>query len=309
MVRFLPADLHRAPAGGAARWLLLAAIGWALAASGCAHHRGGRPLSLAVDAAVEVLFIESARSDGERVAALVPDALAVVTGHWGQLRSPLRVEVLPDHGALEKAVDRRGYAWLRAWARYGEVWIQAPSTWGVLGASDGAVRELLVHELTHVVMYQRAAHEGDWRFRQIPLWFREGMASWTARQGYRRSELAEIARWLREHPCDDLVGDADAWVRDAEGLVYSAGHHAFTFLVDRYGAGAVKNLLARMYAASETFPEAFEGVIGISMNAFEAEFGRFVRMEGWLRSRPPRWDGTTSRGATPRAPARAVAAR
>lgn len=266
------------------RRLALATTYLALA-SGCVHaSRGGQPMSMVLDDGVEIVFVEGARPDGERVAALVPGALKTVTDRWGQLRAPLRVEVLPDHEALEEAVDRKGYPWLRAWARYGEVWVQAPSTWGILGASDAALRELLVHELTHVVMYQRAAGEDDWRRRQIPIWFREGMASWTARQGYRRVKLPEIAEWLRDHPGDDPVGGADAMYRDSDGVVYAAGHHAFAFLVERYGVAAVRALLARMYATGETFPKAFEVVIGLSKESFEAEFDRFVRLEGWRRS-------------------------
>jgi hypothetical protein len=252
--------------------------------SGCAHAtRGGPGVELPLERGVRVDFVEGARDDGERVARLVPAALAEVTGRWGDLRAPLRVEVVPDHAALEEAVDRKDYPWLRAWARYGEVWVQAPSTWGLLGASDAAVRELLVHELTHVVMYQRCAGDDDWRRRRIPVWFREGMASWTARQGYRRPRLPEIADWLHEHPGQDPIGDADALYQDDGGVVYAAGHHAFAFLVDRYGVPAVRALLARMYATGETFPEAFGPTVGISLDAFEAEFGRYVRLEGWRK--------------------------
>ena len=268
----------------AARRRLALAIACAALASGCAHAtRGGPTRSLDLPDDDEVVFVEGARGAGERVAQVLPDALAAGTSRWGDLRDPLRVEVLPDPASLEEAVDRKGYAWLRAWARRSEVWLQAPSTWGLLGASDAALRELLGHELTHVVMYQRAAHEDDWRRRQIPIWFREGMASWTARQGYRRTKLPDIAAWLRDHPGEDPVAGADAMYRDSDGLVYAAGHHAFAFLVDRYGLPAVKALMARMYATGETFPEAFEETIGISMEDFEAEFKRFVRLEGWRR--------------------------
>lgn len=254
-------------------------------ASGCAHAtRGGPTRSLELGGGVEVEFVEGARRDGERVADVLPEALGVVTARWGELRAPLRVEVLPDHAALEEAVDRKGYPWLRAWARYGEVWIQAPSTWGLLGASDAALRELLVHELTHVVMYQRVAGGEDWRRRRIPVWFREGMASWTARQGYRRAKLPEVADWVHDHPELDPIGDADALYQDDGGVVYAAGHHAFAFLVERYGVPAVKALMARMYATGETFPEAFAATIGLPLGAFEAEFGRFLRLEGWRGS-------------------------
>lgn len=264
---------------------LLPALACAAALSACAHAgRTGPAATLSLRDGVEVVFVEGARRDGERVARILPEALATVTDRWGELRAPLRVEVLPDHAALEDAVDRHGYPWLRAWARYGEVWLQAPSTWGLLGASDTALRELLVHELTHVVMYQQVARESDWRKTRIPVWFREGMASWTARQGYRRTKLADVAAWVRDHPDLDPIADADSLYQHEDEVVYAAGHHAFSFLVDRYGVPAVRALLARMYATGESFPDAFEATIGLPLESFEADFARFVRLEGWRRS-------------------------
>ena len=43
---------------------------------------------------------------------------------WGGLRDPVTVTIHPTHEALELAVDRRGYAWLHAWARFRTIDLQ-----------------------------------------------------------------------------------------------------------------------------------------------------------------------------------------
>src|SRR4051812_39900381 len=48
---------------------------------------------------------------------------------WGGLEQPVTVYLLASHDDLESAVHRRGFGWLRAWARYDDVIFQAPSTW------------------------------------------------------------------------------------------------------------------------------------------------------------------------------------
>ena len=67
----------------------------------------------------------------------------------GQLRS---IDLPPDEAALLSKIER----------------------------SIAALNELLTHELTHCVMYQRAGTDLNWSLKGIPLWFREGMASVTA---------------------------------------------------------------------------------------------------------------------------------
>ncbi len=258
-----------------------------LLASGCAVSRGavhtervragGAVLELAVEA--------GAASDAGDVRDALRHALDEVTRRWGPLRAPARLEVLADHEALEEAVGKRGFPWLRAWARYDVVYLQAPSSWGLLGGTGGALRELLAHELTHVAMYQRGADAGTWQRKRIPLWFREGMASVTANQGPRRPGLRELARWMERHPDADPVLASDELYRTESAAVYAAAHHAFAFLEARYGAAAVGRVLDRMREAQHRFPQAFEEVIGIPLEAFEAEFRRFVRWEGWREVR------------------------
>lgn len=192
---------------------------------------------------------------------------------WGGLSEPVTVQILPSHRALEEAVDRTGNRWLKAWARYDEVFVQSPRTWSLFGAGQSEVDELMLHELTHSLMYQQASDRTHWRRKGIAPWFREGMASFTAEQGSRWSSLDDLARFYEEQPAAP-VGDPDALT---VSLAYGGAHHAFTFLVRRVGVDGVRALLAAM-KGGRSFDEAFEQTAGISPSAFLDQFRREVRL-------------------------------
>ncbi len=277
-------------------------------AAGCAPRAtaGGSPLSASVtlgDQQVRVLYWpEDARAARQVTRAL--QAALPTTARWGGLLEPVTVTIHPTHAALEEAVRRPGYAWLRAWARYATIDVQSPSTWAWFGASDARVTELLTHELTHCVMYQRAGTDLNWSLKGIPLWFREGMASHTAAQGYRRGTLEDLWRFYqlglpgagdgeRQHGAvaraargraaeGDPLGDPELLYQDRADVLYGAAHHAFGFLLARYGEQAAHDLLARMHAGA-SFPKAFKETYGIEEAELVADFRRYVVWEGWRR--------------------------
>jgi len=243
-----------------------------------------------------------------RAARQVARAIAVAlprTARWGALDAPVTITIHPDHAGLEAAARRPGFDWLRAWARYGSIDLQSPASWGFLGASDAQVAELLTHELTHCVMYQRAAAQQSWSHKGIPLWFREGMASVTAGQGARRGTLEDLWRFYEQGLASDGAGDGEAGRGAARGrvargqrpagdpladpeplylerseVVYGASHHAFTFLLARYGEGRVQVALRRMRGGA-AFPAAFQESFGLSEAEFGADFRRYVLWQGW----------------------------
>lgn len=196
---------------------------------------------------------------------------------WGGLREPVTVNLVPTHADLEVAVRRPGFGWLRAWARYDDVVLQSPRTWSAVGASDADVDELVLHEVTHCLLFQRSATRDTWLDREIPLWFREGMATWTAGQGYRFPSLDDLSRWLLAHPELDPFGDGERLSRDAFSQVYAAAFHAFAFLVQRHGEDSVKATLAQM-AGGRPFATAFGAAVGQPLEAFVKQFLDFVRL-------------------------------
>jgi hypothetical protein len=195
---------------------------------------------------------------------------------WGELRSPVTIELLPSHELLEKAVDRPGYDWLRAWARYDEVFLQSPRTWGPIVPTQAEVNELLTHELTHCMMYQQSADRLGWSETYYPLWFREGMASYTADQGYRWPSLEDLARYLDAHPSEDPIDQPEALYKTESDIVYAAAHDTFMFLTQRYGEGDVRQILLAM-RSGRPFPEAFANATGTAVEAFTREFRQYAQ--------------------------------
>jgi hypothetical protein len=253
---------------------------------GCAHRRAGGGADLS---RVEKVIIEGAEfhlsysnEDGEAVRQLKIALERAVkrTRRWGGLPAPVAIAIHPTHEALERAVGREGYSWLRAWARYRTIDIQSPRTWSIFGAGIEEISELITHELTHCVMYQASGSEWTWAYKSIPLWFREGMASVSADQGYRRAGPDDLWRFYREEPSGDPIADPEPLYQSESEVVYGAAHWAFQFLVDRYGEAQVRAILRAM-GEGQIFGTAFRDAIGLTVEAFEADFKRYVILQGW----------------------------
>ncbi len=219
---------------------------------------------------------------------------------WGGLRQPVTITVHPSHEALESAVNRPGYEWLRAWARFATIDIQSPRTWGFFGANERKLDELVTHELTHCAMYQLAGDDLTWMYKEIPRWFSEGIASVTAGQGYRYGGIEELYAFYREklpgsgdgvpgrgrvaraivaQPGDPVV-DPEPLYQDQSHVVYGAAHHAAQFLIARYGEARVLEVL-RLMGKGLRFPAAFKEAIGLTDAEFASDFRRYVVWQGW----------------------------
>jgi len=116
------------------------------------------------------------RSDGQHPADAARIEAAVKAAHeglakWGGVPEPVTIYLVGTHRDLERAVGLSGYDWLRAWTRRDNIIFQAPSTWD---ASDEALNQLMLHELTHSILFQRSGGATSWLIKNIPLWFREG---------------------------------------------------------------------------------------------------------------------------------------
>lgn len=241
-------------------------------AAGCAEtQRAAEALPSSVSVGHSLLTID-AEAPGERdelprLATLAAEALAAIQP-WGGLRVPTRITVLPDHAELERRTLHPRYGWLRAWARYDQVYLQSPRTWRFLfRPTDRQVREVLTHELTHCAMYQAVSDGSGWSELAIPLWFREGMASWTAREGDVRYPVEDLHQFLTEHPDLDPLRQADRMVQNDSRLVYSAAHWAFDRLAQR-GPERIDRLLEDL-RGGQSFEQGFATAFGESVDEFE----------------------------------------
>ena len=116
-------------------------------------------------------------------------------------------------------------------------------------------------------MYQAAASEAEWSHKEIPLWFREGFASWTAHQAGKRLSREALARALRARPALDPLRDGETRYRTEEAVVYASAHWAFALLVAR-GEAKVATVLSLMHDGFR-FPAAFAQAYGEDPEIFE----------------------------------------
>jgi hypothetical protein len=259
---------------------LLSALGPALLIA-CATARTpstGRdvPLAAQVEAPGLLFQVLYTPPDAGEVARIERGLLAVGTrlSRWGSFRQGVYIRVFPDHQALEAAVDRRDYPWLRAWAFGDQVLLQSPRSWNDEPASlQPDLDELLLHELTHALMYQLiepAEGAASAAPEEPPLWFREGMASVTADQGHRRLSPADLGRWLATHPGADVLHPTAELYRSEKEAVYGAAHRAFDLLLRLSGDQGVRDLL-RAVSMGARFADAFRTTTGHALADFETE--------------------------------------
>ncbi|NPC68473.1 hypothetical protein HPP05_01775 [Corallococcus exiguus] len=278
--------------GGTGRWSLLPAllaVTLLLSACAAAPKKADSPTATLALPSGEFLFEHSAKDTqaADMVRRAVENA-APGLARWGTFQEPVTLVIHPNHAALERAARRSGYDFLRAWARYEQVEVQSPRTWTRAGATQKQVDELLLHELTHSLMWQASASVSDWTKKGIPIWFSEGMASYTASQGYRVPSLEDLSRFLHQYPQADPLARAESLYETENATVYGAAHHAFTFLMERYGEARVRGVLASMRRGQD-FTGGFLEAIGLPVDAFLRDFRRYVYLRGFKGGRltPP----------------------
>ncbi|HEX4385571.1 MAG TPA: hypothetical protein VH083_21570 [Myxococcales bacterium] len=248
---------------------LVAALGLS-SALGCASARTSstpreKPLSSDVEAPGQLFRVLYQPADAAEARRLRKELLAVAPklSRWGKFRQGIAIHVQPDHAAFEEAVRRRGYPWLHAWAFEDQIELESPRE-----LEEAQLQELLTHELTHSLMLQLMARKDEWSADNPPLWFREGMASVTAGQGYRRMSASDLRRWSFAHPDANLLEPEPELYRTEREAVYAAAHLAFERLLVLIGDEGVRAILWRMREGDD-FPQAFTRATGRDLRDFE----------------------------------------
>ncbi len=257
--------------------------------AGCAPRLGASAPhadDLAVGAArFRIVYLPEDAPAAREVAEAVEGAVPRLA-RWGGIVVPVTITIHPTHDAFEQATGQDGLGPLRGWARYRAIELQSPRSWGPRDGGRARLRELVTHELAHCAMYQRAGDDTTWMYREIPRWFTEGLASVTAEQGPRVGGVDRLVEDLAPpapgaaRP-DPLDGGPAPYAMRSDAM-YRAAHHAFAFLLARYGEPRVRAILDGM-AHGRHFPAAFRAAIGIGDAEFAAEFRRYVVWQGWRR--------------------------
>lgn len=136
-----------------------------------------------------------------RVCSSEADSFDAALGRWGRFRRVVRVRSTEDRAALRTAAGTSSSALLCALADIDAVTMLAPARWTVQ-PSHTDLRDALLHELAHVLTFQRCAPPEASASPRLPVWFREGLAAFVAegppapnlrRQVAHRADLPQLA--------------------------------------------------------------------------------------------------------------------
>jgi|GEM_PF-2942018 len=216
------------------------------------------------NADIEIHYNHVDSEEAEMVSLAARDALPKV-GQWGDFRDKLTIRIHPTHGDMEKQIHRHGYPWLRGWARYETIDLQSPRTWGGDGLQT-RINKMMMHEMTHVVMYQNGGKRHNWYRKDFPLWFREGMASVTAGQADQRGPREDIKKYYIRGALDgDPVSDGDTMVKEHPKVVYLTAHWLFADMLEEFGKDKIISIISRV-REGQPFGTAWRSVFGVSLD-------------------------------------------
>ena len=210
----------------------------------------------------------------EQDARLVHDALLAAgpqLGAFGPLRQPTTITLQPDQATIGARAGLVNSPWLRAWATYSDIELQTPSSWQGPARREHLLT-LLVHELTHLAMYQRAGNRADWHRKPLPFWFREGLACYVAGLGDNRFSRERLQAFYLspDYPGDPIL-EGESLVLSHPREVYAASYYFMQALVERFGRACIGDVLDHI-RAGEGFLEAWQNGTGTPFAAVLAEW-------------------------------------
>ncbi len=185
---------------------------------------------------------------------------------------PIRVVLAPESSPLARGVP----SWVSGYTDgVSNVVVLLPER--TPSYPDGALEEVLAHEVAHVLIYRASAG------RRIPRWFNEGLAmlagrSWRLRDETQFALSLLFAERVPLWRLDDLFEGSRSDVERA----YALSGALVQDLLDKYGMGLPRALLSRV-ARGVGFDEAFRQVTGATLlEVGEAFWARQTLFKRWL---------------------------
>ncbi|MBC8478643.1 PD40 domain-containing protein, partial [bacterium] len=137
-------------------------------------------------------------------------------------------------------------------------------------------RHVIHHELTHAVMlrmiYGNQILTSMARF-QLPLWFIEGLAEYSSRQGWNREANMFLADAVLYGYLPDLYSLSYT-------MPYQGGQSVFCYLAERYGQEKISELLNRLQTMRR-MEGALEHTFGIDSEQLSEEWQLYLRRTYW----------------------------
>jgi hypothetical protein len=173
---------------------------------------------------------------------------------------PVRIYVYPDTEALREAVVfTQEWTGGLAFPSYDTILL------GVDRSSLEWGRQVMMHELTHIVVYQVTFNcIGD-----MPLWLDEGLATYI--EGDTRGEV--LAQAVAEDALCSLQSLCSGFPTDSNRarLAYAQSRHVVAYLIETYGQEKMAALL-QVFKEGTTYDRALERVYGFDIAGLDNEW-------------------------------------
>lgn len=140
------------------------------------------------------------------------------------------------------------------------------------------LRHVVVHELTHAVMFDQlyggsaSAMLAHQTFFSVPLWFAEGLAEYNSLGMESNAEM-----FLRD---GTLEGYLPPLEYSGGYIVYKQGQSALSYLVDRYGEDRLRDILRRT-RQMHSFERAFQRSVGMTVGKFDQQWREWLKRRYW----------------------------
>lgn len=202
------------------------------------------------------------------------DGLGATLQPWGRFTRPVRLQTTALQADLRAAASCATELHLHGVATLDGLLLLAPTAWLTPPAAHELTR-LVLHELAHVLLFQRCAPAGATAAAYLPTWFREGMAT-VVTDGPPHPGLR---RRLAAHPdLDALPGASDAVMTADPEACYDAAALLFQAWSDRFGARGLATL-CRAMRSGHAFAAAHAQATGLTEAAWLAGWLTSVRSE------------------------------
>lgn len=143
--------------------------------------------------------------------------------------------------------------------------------------STGRLKEIAIHELSHVVLGQALGG------KHIPRWFDEGLAMYESRE-WNFGQSMTMAKAVFNHSLLPLkrIDYILYFDRDKAQLAYTQSFLAVSFLMNEYGLEKFHTIIRRL-AETGDMDKAMTDVIGLRYAEFEAQWYKHVTKKyGWI---------------------------
>ena len=202
------------------------------------------------------------------------DSLEAALSRWGRFRRPVQVCTVADRSALRQAAGASSSELLCALATLNTVTLLKPDMWAT-PPGHGDLYRAVLHELAHVLMFQRSTPDGRDAESALPVWFREGMAALVAEGEPSPALRRDVANRV------DLLAlahaDASMLARDSAGC-YLVARLLFVSWIERFG-GRRYAALCRSMRNEAGFALAHQRACGLDVDVFIGQWVDQVQKE------------------------------